>query len=226
MIKYYDELEQGSDAWLMARLGLLTASEMKLVVTEKQLKLASNDKSRAHVNEIAAQRITQHVEPSYISDDMMRGSVDEIEARELYQVYYNDVKECGFITNDEFGFTLGFSPDGLIDDDGIIEIKSRRAKYQIETIVKNEVPSEYMLQIQTGLLVSGRSWCDFISYSGGLPMFIKRVKADKEMQDKIIACATDFENKVNEVVLQFQKNVAENGYQQTERKTYEEVNIT
>lgn len=226
MIKYYDELEQGSDAWLMARLGLLTASEMKLIVTEKQLKLASNDKSRAHVNEIAAQRITQHVEPSYISDDMMRGSVDEIEARELYQVYYNDVKECGFITNDEFGFTLGFSPDGLIDDDGIIEIKSRRAKHQIETIVKNEVPSEYMLQIQTGLLVSGRSWCDFISYSGGLPMFIKRVKADKKMQDKIIACATDFENKVTEVVLQFQKNVAENGYQQTERKTYEEVNIT
>ena len=79
-ITYHRDLIQGSDEWLAARCGLLTASEMKLILTPT-LKIAANDKTRAHVYEIAAQRITRYVEPTYIGDDMLRGQEDEIIAR-------------------------------------------------------------------------------------------------------------------------------------------------
>ncbi|MBX4389892.1 hypothetical protein K4H03_27830, partial [Mycobacterium tuberculosis] len=80
----------------------------------------------------------------------------------------------------------------------LIECKSRAGKYQVQTIATNEVPAEYMIQLQTGLLVTGRKWIDFISYSGGLPMFVKRVEPDLLMQGAILAAATAFEAKVAE----------------------------
>jgi predicted phage-related endonuclease len=84
--------------------------------------------------------------------------------------------------------------------DGLIEIKSRKQKYQVQTIVeyaaKNAIPQEFMLQVQTGLLVTGRKWCDFVSYSGGLVMIPIRVEPDPEIQAAIIAAATDFEAKL------------------------------
>ena len=106
MITYHRDLLQGSDEWLQARCGLMTASEMKLIITPT-LKVAANEKASAHLYELLAQRITKHVEPHYISDDMIRGQVDEIEARLLYAKHYAPVEEVGFVTNDEWGFTLG-----------------------------------------------------------------------------------------------------------------------
>lgn len=192
MIRYHRDLLQGSDEWLQARCGILTASEMKLIITPT-LKVARNDKASLHLYELLAQRITGHVEPHYISDDMLRGQQDEIEARLLYAKHYAPVEEVGFITNDEWGFTLGYSPDGLVGDDGLIEVKSRRQKFQAETIIRGEMPGDYWIQVQTGLLVTGRKWCDFISYCGGLPMVTIRVHADDEIQDAIVEAATDFE---------------------------------
>lgn len=78
-IIYHAELIQGSEPWHAARCGLLTASEMHLIVTPT-LKPASNDKERAHLYELLAQRITGYVEPSYISDAMLRGHQDELDA--------------------------------------------------------------------------------------------------------------------------------------------------
>jgi hypothetical protein len=192
MIRYHFDIEQGSEEWHALRCGILTASEMKFIVTPT-LKPASNDKERAHLFELLGQRITQHTEPRYISDDMLRGHEDEIEARIRYAENFAPVTECGFVTNDDHGFVIGYSPDGLVDYDGLIECKSRRQKYQVETILADRVPEEYMLQIQTGLLVTGREWLDFVSYCAGLPMFIKRVFPDARYQDAIIAAATDFE---------------------------------
>ena len=192
MITYHRDLIQGSDEWLKARCGLLTASEMKLIITPT-LKVAKNDKASAHLYELLAQRITGHVEPHYISDDMVRGQVDEIEARMLYAKHYAPVEELGFVTNDEWGFTLGCSPDGLVGDDGMIECKSRRQKFQAATIINNEVPEEYEIQIQTALLVTGRAWCDFVSYCGGMPMVTIRMKADAKIQAAIVNAATVFE---------------------------------
>lgn len=193
---YHDKLVQGSEEWLAARCGLITASEMKHLLTVKTLKVADNDKTRAHVWELLFQRLTGIVEPHYVSDDMLRGQEDEYYARQLYAEHYAPVEEVGFVTNDSWGFTIGYSPDALVGDDGLIECKSRRGKYQIQTIAENEVPEEYVLQLQTGLLVTGRKWIDFISYSGGLPMFVKRVEPDLLIQGAILAAATAFEAKL------------------------------
>lgn len=204
MIRYYPDLIQGSDEWLAARCGMLTASEMKLVLTPS-LKPASNDRKRAHLFELLAQRITGYVEPQYISDDMLRGQEDEVEAKILYAEKYAPVQDMGFISNDRWGFTLGYSPDGLVGDDGLIECKSRRQKFQVQTIIENvaddgseTIPVEFMLQAQTGLLVSERKWLDLNSYSGGLPMATIRVYPEPRVQDAIIATATDFEERLAE----------------------------
>lgn len=198
MINYYTDLEQGSPDWQQARCGLLTASEIKHILTPT-LKIANNDKTRAHLYELLAQRITNYVEPHYFNDDMLRGQYDEIKAREVYADRYAPVTEMGFITNSIAGATVGFSPDGLVGDEGFIEVKSRRQKYQVETILADRPPEEYMLQIQTGLLVSSRAWCDFISYSAGLPMFTKRVYPDERIQAAIIAAVVSFEAQISEL---------------------------
>lgn len=206
-ITYHANVIQGSDEWLQMRCGLLTASEMKLIITPT-LKVADNDKTRTHIYELLFQRLTGYVEPQYISDDMLRGRDDEIEARLQYGKHYAPVAEVGFITNNRWGFTIGYSPDGLVGDDGLLECKSRRGKYQVQTIAENEVPSEYMLQLQTGLLVSERKWIDFVSYSGGLPMFVKRVEADPLIQGAILAAATSFEAKLAEKEREYRATLA------------------
>lgn len=198
MIKVYKNLVQGSDDWLKARCGLLTASEMKKIITPT-LKVASNDEERKHLYELLAQRITNYVEPSYISDDMLRGQTDEVEARLIYSEKITPVSEIGFMTRDFGGsVTIGYSPDGLVGKDGLIECKSRKQKYQIETILSRSVPKEYILQIQTGLMVSGRKWLDFISYCGGLPMVIMRVYPDDKIQNAILEAAIAFEEQLQE----------------------------
>jgi predicted phage-related endonuclease len=207
VITYHRDLLQGSDEWLQARCGLLTASEMKLIITPT-LKVAANDKATAHLYELLAQRITGYVEPHYISDDMLRGQVDEIEARLLYAKHYAPVEEVGFVTNSRWGFTLGCSPDGLVGDDGMIECKSRRQKFQAATIINNEVPDEYEIQIQTALLVTGRAWCDFISYCGGMPMVTIRMKADAEIQAAIVNAATAFEEAMADRLAEYTAQIA------------------
>lgn len=226
MIRYYTDLQQGSDAWISARCGLITASEMGLILTPKTMKVADNDKVRSHVFEMAAQRISKYVEPRYIGDDMLRGQVDEIEARAIYAEHYGEVQEVGFITNDKWGFTLGYSPDALVGDDGLVECKSRRQKFQIETIVSGEMPAEFALQVQTGLMVSERKWVDFVSYSGGLPMMTVRVFPDEAMQAAIVGAAQSFEAKVAEKVAAYNGALASTARLiPTERKIIQEMYI-
>lgn len=205
-ITFHRDLIQGSEEWHRARLGLLTASEFKLILTPT-LKIANNEKLRAHVWELAAQRISGFVEPTYIGDDMMRGMDDEILARDLYAKHFAPVEEVGFVTNDEFGFTLGCSPDGLVGEDGGIEAKSRRQKYQVQTIVENYraggIPDDFILQVQGEMLVCGRKWWDFISYSGGLHMAVIRVHADREIQHAIVEAAGEFEKSVRNAMADY-----------------------
>lgn len=220
-IKYHEELVQGSDEWLEARLGLLTASEMKHIITPGKLLYATNDKSRSHLFELAAQRISNYIEPSYIGDDMLRGMAEEIDAKQVYSTHYAKTTDCGFITNDKWGFTLGYSPDSLVGKYGLIECKSRRQKYQIETIATDEVPAEFTIQIQTGLLVSERAWLDFINYSGGLPMFVKRVMPDKVIQDAIVSAATAFHEQLAVLIAKYQANAIK--FPMTERKILDDI---
>ncbi|HRE42766.1 MAG TPA: YqaJ viral recombinase family protein, partial [Terricaulis sp.] len=190
-IKYHD-VTQGSDEWFALRCGLLTASEIKLIMTPT-FKAAANDKERGHLFELLAQRITRYVEPSYIGEDMLRGYDGEVIARELYHKTFAPVTEMGFITNDKWGFTIGYSPDGLVGENGQIEIKSRKQKLQVQSVVidvaNGQAPVEHLLQVQSGLLVSERDWCDFLSYSPGLPMTAVKVAPDPVIHEAIVNIA-------------------------------------
>lgn len=195
-ITFHAEFDQGSEQWLQARCGLLTASEMKLIVTPT-LKMASNDKERAHLFELLAQRITGFVEPQYVSDAMLRGQEDELYARAEYEKHFAPVQTCGFITNSRYGFTLGYSPDGLVGADGLIECKSRMQKHHLATLLDNvpaaTCPDDFLIQCQTGLLVSERQWLDFISYCAGMHMCVIRVWPDDKVQAAILEAAAAFE---------------------------------
>ncbi len=227
-ITYHKEMVQGSEEWHAARCGLLTASEMRLIVTPT-LKAASNDKERAHLYELLAQRITKYVEPRYISDDMLRGQDDEIEAVELYAKTYADIERVGFVTNDKWGFTIGYSPDAMVEPDGQVECKSRSQKYQIQTLVDfvsaETIDPDFKIQVQTGLLVTEREWCDLISYCGGLPMATVRVFPDPKIQEAILSAATAFEERLALAKSKYEWLV--NGSKlrliPTERKIYEEI---
>lgn len=222
MIAYFEELVQGSPEWLAARCGLITASETKLIITPT-LKIAANEKTRMHLYELCAQRVSKYVEPAYVSDNMERGSFDEIEARIIYHEKISPVKEVGFITNDKWGFIIGYSPDGLVGEDGQIEIKSRKQKFQMQTIATDTIDSDFLIQIQTGLLVSERKWCDFIQYSSGMPMYVKRCYPDDVFQKAIIEAAASFENQAKEIIEAYNNNAGK--YLMTERKIYD-VEIT
>lgn len=210
-------VEQGSPEWHAARNGLITASEVKLILTPK-LKLADNDKTRQHVYELAAQRISGYTEPTYIGDDMLRGHADELTSRDLYNEHYAPVTECGFITRDIGGAVIGYSPDGigLIDDFGI-ECKSRRQKYQVQVITSNEVPEEHMLQVQAGLKVTGWDRLAYISYCSGLPMWVIDAEPIAAYQDAITEAVLKTEEKIKETMEQYYERISKVKVIETER---------
>ncbi len=196
-ITLHEEVEQGSPEWWAVKCGILSASVMKCLVTPSTLKIADNATSRALIDEIAVQRVTKFVEDAYQSFDMARGHEDEIYARIEYDKNYAPVTRCGFITNDKWGFTLGFSPDGLVEPGGFIEAKSRKQKLHFADLCEMKMPDEHMIQVQAGMLIAERSWCDFISYSGGMPMMTLRIYPDDKIQAAILQAAAAFHDKLD-----------------------------
>ena len=222
-VKFHNA-EQGTDEWHSLRCGYLTASQVKSIVTPT-LKLAMNDQTRALVNKVAVQRITGIPEDSFTTHAMLRGHIDEEVARKIYAAKYAPVAEIGFLTNDAFPF-FGFSPDGLVGSDGLIEVKSRDPHLHLASITARErgegIPKEYMAQVQTGLMLSGRKWCDFISFSHGLPMMVHRVEPDPDYIAAIAEAARGFEKSVQEIIATYQAATADPAiYTPTERIDYE-----
>lgn len=215
-ITYHAEMIQGSEEWVKIRQGIMTASEMKFVLTPT-LKIADNDQTRSHVYELSGQRLTGFTEPTYLGDEMLRGINDEPIARQLYNDNFAPVTECGFITNDDHGFIIGYSPDGLVGDDGLIEVKGRRGKFTVQSIVDGEVPKDHMLQIQTGLLVTGRKWCDYLSFTGGMPLLPIRVYPDDKVHEAIVAACSAFEEKVDKVLNAYHARLSSSKWVMTER---------
>ena len=259
-----DHLEQGSEEWLAARRGMVTASVVSQLLTvgppnpqtigcltckvdvgpcisiaRKEptllktvhstrsdaaallppvVKPAATDYSRALTLTLAAERITGWTEHVYVSAAMERGNLDEPLARDLYSQTWEPVTEVGFMVRDDWGFSIGYSPDGLVGDDGLIEAKSRAPKKHLATILADEVPAENMAQIQCGLLVSGRQWCDYLSYCGGMPMWRKRVYPDHAWFGAIIAAVTNFEAAVADITNTYADAVV--GLPTTERIDY------
>lgn len=171
-------------------------------------KVADNDTSRAITATLAAERVTGFTEDTPMSRDMYRGVWSEPFARDLYSTYYQQAVEVGFMRRDEDGWSLGFSPDGLVGDDGLIEIKAPRSKTQFLTTIADDVPSHYMAQCQAGLLVSGRKWVDFVSYVGGMHVYVKRVTPDPAWFAVIEDACRTFETTAAAMVDDYQQRVA------------------
>lgn len=214
-LQVFNDIAQGTDEWHALRRGIVTASVVDLLITTKTLKPAANDTSRSLTAHLAAERITGYTEPTFVSADMERGNFDEPFARGIYSEHYALVDEVGFMVRDDWGFKIGYSPDGLVGDDGLIEIKSRRQKKHLATILADQVPLENMAQIQCGLLVSGRQWCDYISYCGGMPMWTKRVLPAEPWHEAILEAVKGFEETAAEMIATY--TAAVTGLPPTER---------
>lgn len=171
--------------------------------------VADNDTSRGITLTLAAERITGWTEDLPMNSDMWRGVESEPFARDAYSGHYAEVREFGFMVRSEGAWSLGYSPDGLVGDDGLIEVKAPRAKTHLRTILTDEVPTHYMPQLQAGLLVSGRAWIDFISYVGGMPLYRKRVEPDPKWFAAITAACTAFESNAAQIVADFRAKSAD-----------------
>jgi len=204
----YESLEQGSDQWLQARCGLLTASQLGKLVTPT-LKVANNETSRTLTETLVAERLTGYVDYVHPSFDMQRGSMDEPYARDMYRAQFGEVTEIGFATNTFGGHVLGASPDGLVSIDGGLEIKSPKSKTHLRTILAGEVPAEHLPQIHACMLVMERDWWDFCSYSGGWPIYVKRVYADPAWQTVIKEALDQFENNAADMIARYKQTVGD-----------------
>lgn len=190
------EAEQRTPAWYSARLGRITGSNMKnvMAIGAKGQYLAPRD---MYKRQLVAERLTgeQADKDIFITDAMKWGIINEGTARTNYKLRTgNKVQEVGFVQPDEG--MLGVSPDGLVNDDGLIEIKclvTHNHLYNIfrnamsvfedeEGNVKDLLPKDYRDQVQMQLWITGRDWCDFVGYDSRLPvgldMFIVRIPRD------------------------------------------------
>lgn len=175
------------------------SAEKKTTVIEP----ASNDESRGLTAKLADERIYGYDDFINMTDAMWRGVEEEPRARDLYSKTFAPVTEVGFMVEDKWGFKIGFSPDGLVGNDGLIEVKSRAGKTHLQTALAGNVPIENMAQIQCGLLVSGREWCDYLSYSNGRHLYRVRVRPDERWQKAIVAAVRIFEANASEAVAKY-----------------------
>lgn len=250
----YNELEQGSDEWLAARCGILTASQIGKLISsstpgaeaydcdecstpagqpcislrggapiksphagriaiaagnastaEPILTVANNETSRTLTETLVAERISGIVDYVHPSFDMQRGSMDEPYARDLYREQHGEVREVGFATNTFNGFTLGASPDGLVNERSGLEIKSPKQKTHLRTILNGEVPKEHLPQIHTSMLVLERDTWDFESYCGGWPIYVTTVHRDPAWDAVIIDALTQFESDAANMIARYKR---------------------
>jgi putative phage-type endonuclease len=175
---YMDDIEQGSPEWLALRVGLPTASCFDKIITTKGVPSKS---AKKYLYQLAGERMVGFSPAGYQSDDMARGNEVEDEARAAYEFITDaTVKEVGFCFKDDRKL-YGSSPDGIIGEDGGLEIKCPSLSVAVEYLDKGKLPTAYVQQVQGCMLVTGRSWWDFLSYYPGLTPLIIRVKRDEEL---------------------------------------------
>jgi len=224
VITVYPDLIQGTDEWLQARAGIVTASTVGKLLTPT-LQIANNEGSRGLALTLAAERITGHVDETFSGPDMWRGHDDEPFARDAYGEHYAPVTEVGLIVREYDGFKIGCSPDGLVGDNGLIEIKSRLQKIHMRAILEDRIPTENVAQVQCELLVSGREWVDYVSYCGGMPLYVKRVHPDRMWHAAIIAAAEALEDAITNITARYRAAVV--GWPMTERQPdYMEMRVS
>lgn len=175
-------VKQGTAEWLEARKGIVTCSDIHKVLAKGEYKTRNG-----YLYIKAGEIITNRPSETYKNDHMLRGQEQEPQARLAYELQTRTiVDEAKFYTT-EGEYILGCSPDGLVGETGIIEIKSKLPHLQAEILDKGVTPSEHWAQIQGALFVTGREYCDFIAYCPDMPLFVQRHLPDEGWHTKISA---------------------------------------
>jgi len=198
--------EQGSSEWHKLRLGRITASKMKDVLS-KGRGTAPSKTAESYMMELLAERLTGEPKPFFENDAMRWGTETEPQARAMYELKSgNTVKEVAFIAE---GDHLGVSPDGLIGDDGMLEIKCPTTITQIRRALTDNYSNDYYEQIQMQLWIAQRQWCDFLSFDPRLDVdagyLLQRVERDEEFIKNMEEKTGLFITKMNDLYEQLTK---------------------
>lgn len=197
---------QGSAEWLKSRIGKVTASRVVDVMAKTKTGPSASRKN--YLAELLCERLTGQQAEFFVNDAMRHGTETEPLARSAYEIKTGKmVIECGLISHPTIeGF--GASPDGLIDDDGGLEIKCPNTATHLETILGGGIPSKYMYQMQTGMACTGRKWWDYVTFDPRLPehlqMRIYRVTRDDAMIIEIEREVKHFLNELDEMIYRLQ----------------------
>ena len=195
------DMVQGSAEWHAMRLGKVTASNMKNVMSNGRGGALSK-MSETYMMDLIAERLTGESKPFFENDAMRWGTETEPQARAMFEIQEGlDVEEVAFIEYDDY---TGVSPDGLIDDDGLIEIKCPNTATQIKRALSDDYAADYKDQIQMQLWVSGRQYCYFLSFDPRLDCaagyLLQKVERDEEYIKKMAEKTTAFVTKMNELL--------------------------
>ncbi|MGQ7286055.1 lambda exonuclease family protein [Vreelandella venusta] len=184
------ELEQGTPEWHAARMGIVTMSELQCLLVNGKGPGGFGTGAITYMNQLIGERITEEPADAFQGNrHTERGHLLEPMARELYtERTGSELEQVGIILN----HGAGYSPDSLVGNDGLAEIKTKLPKFQVEVLLDGEIPKEHIAQCQGGLWISEREWIDFISYYPGMPLFVKRAYRDEVMIRKISQRVKDF----------------------------------
>lgn len=176
-------IEQGSPAWRALRAGKVTASRFADVLAKGKGTTPSKTR-QSYLYQLAAEKLTGEPQESYSNEYMEWGTKNEPVARAYYELAESkNVEPIGCILHSD---DVAASPDGLVGDDGLLEIKCPKTSTQIERILNATFPSEYMAQVQGQLWISGRKWCDFVSFDPRINSDKKYFKVRVERDDEYI----------------------------------------
>ena len=198
------DIVQGSDEWFQARIGKVTASRIADLMAKTKSGWGA---SRANYEaQLIAERLTGQREESFKSSAMERGNQVEREARIAYEFFNNvEVLEVGFVNRPHIEMS-GASPDGVIGDDGLVEIKCPNTATHLATILGGSIKGNYQKQMQWQMACTERQWCDFVSYDPCMPehlqLHVRRVHSDPELIQSIEDHVTDFLAGIDDKILQ------------------------
>ena len=191
--------EQKSELWHESRCGRITGTRFKSLMAGE-----STATYKDLVTNIACEIITGKQEENYVSADMEKGIELEPVARRLYEELFGiRVAQIGFIIPDEdnrFHEWVGISPDGILPDYGILEIKCPKFKTHLGYIEDNRLPTEYRHQVQGQLFVTGLDYCDFMSFATDMKPFIIRVYPDREL-------FKEFETRLDKLIIEVKQKL-------------------